>query len=124
MEMLNTKMKIARKYQGMLETIDNEGRESGIWAYSKRGYRFASTECHTEHSYSQKELYEAIKTLEPCQCQQCTPQCRKCGKTPDKLKEYQYKENPIQYVLEHERFTPDGYFYCTECYIKAGMPRF
>jgi hypothetical protein len=52
------------------------------------------------------------------------PTCKVCCKTPDKIKEYQYQEEPIKYVIETERLTSDGRFYCTTCYIKAGMPLF
>lgn len=72
MKLTNTKMNVAKKYQHMIEEIDNEGRESGLWAYSKKGYRFAYMECHTAHEYNQKELMKVIRTLEPCDCEQCT----------------------------------------------------
>jgi formylmethanofuran dehydrogenase subunit E len=52
------------------------------------------------------------------------PTCKVCRKTPDKIAEYKYNENPIKFVLEHERLTKDGKFYCTTCYVKAGMPLF
>lgn len=73
MKLINTKIKVAKKYQPMLETIDNEGRGSGLWAYSKKGFHFAGMggECHTAHEYNQKDLMEMIRTLEPCECHQC-----------------------------------------------------
>jgi hypothetical protein len=52
------------------------------------------------------------------------PTCKICRKAPDKIKEYQYEEEPIKFVIENERLTQDGRFYCTTCYIKAGMPLF
>jgi hypothetical protein len=67
----NTKMKVAKKYLDMLAEIDNEGRDSGIWAYSKKGYQFADMGCHTAHEYSQKDLMKVIRSLEPCDCEQC-----------------------------------------------------
>jgi hypothetical protein len=68
----NTKMKVAKKYLGMLAEIDNEGRDSGIWAYSKKGYQFEAMGCHTAHEYNQKDLMDVIKTLVPCDCKECT----------------------------------------------------
>jgi hypothetical protein len=52
------------------------------------------------------------------------PTCKVCHKTPDKITEYKYQDNPVLYVLETERLTRDGRFYCTTCYVKAGMPLF
>lgn len=57
-------------------------------------------------------------------------QCIGCGYKPHEIEEYfeaASEENmtPEQYVLEEEgtynKFVKDK-FYCTECYIEAGMP--
>ena len=56
--------------------------------------------------------------------------CKGCGKTPEQLQEYVDLardggyESPEQAVREQEgTFDPaTGLFYCTDCYIKAGMP--
>jgi hypothetical protein len=52
------------------------------------------------------------------------PTCKVCNKTPDKIDEYKYYDNPVKYVIERERLTHDGRFYCTKCYVRAGMPLF
>lgn len=67
-----TKIKIAKKYEGMLELVEKDG--DGYWAYAKEGFEFAGMGCHTAHEYSQKELLEMIRTLRPCECGQCTKQ--------------------------------------------------
>lgn len=69
----NTKMKIAKKYQHMLEEIsaENDGLYTMTWAYSKDGYMFGSSGNHTENGYTQRELYKAIQTLQKCDCKAC-----------------------------------------------------
>ena len=69
----NTKMRIAKKYQHMIEEISAEfdGLYTMTWAYSKPGYYFGNSGCHTENGYTQKELYKAIQTLQKCECEEC-----------------------------------------------------
>ena len=67
----NTKMKVPKKYVKMLKEIDNEGRHSGIWAYSREGYQFGITGTHTLHEYNQKDLMAGIRTLQKCECKDC-----------------------------------------------------
>lgn len=69
----NTKMRIAKKYQHMIEEIsaENDGLYTMTWAYSKPGYYFERSGCHTENGYTQKELYKAIQTLKKCDCTEC-----------------------------------------------------
>lgn len=55
------------------------------------------------------------------------PVCKVCMKAPEEISEYKNEEmlegqTPTEWVKENERPTPDGNFYCTSCYIKAGMP--
>lgn len=55
--------------------------------------------------------------------------CKECGRKPEDIKEYvtEAKENnctPTDYV-QHQEGTYNwhtGKFYCTDCYIKVGMP--
>lgn len=56
--------------------------------------------------------------------------CIGCGKHPDEIDEYidaaaEEDMSPVEYVLQEEG-TYDMFekerFYCTDCYIKAGMP--
>lgn len=56
--------------------------------------------------------------------------CIGCGKTPDEIDEYiegakEYGETPTDYCIAEEgtynKFIKNK-FYCTSCYIKAGMP--
>lgn len=70
----NTKIRVPKKYEDMLREIDFEGRDSGYWAYSKEGFRFAGMDCHTAHEYNQKDLMDMIRTLEPCDCKECSKQ--------------------------------------------------
>lgn len=58
--------------------------------------------------------------------------CIGCKKTPEKIDEYAKFTNlrgltPTEYVLKHEGVGQWGphsrdKFYCTKCYMKAGMP--
>lgn len=55
--------------------------------------------------------------------------CIGCGKTPDKISEYidasrLEKITPKEYVAREEGTfnNRNGHFYCTMCYVKAGMP--
>ena len=43
----------------------------GYWAYTKKGFRFAQTECHTAHGNTQKEILQDIRSMEPCDCDEC-----------------------------------------------------
>ena len=43
----------------------------GYWAYTKKGFRFAETECHTAHGNTQKEILSDIRSMEPCDCDEC-----------------------------------------------------
>lgn len=52
------------------------------------------------------------------------PRCKVCKKDPTEISEYKFKADPIQFVLQNERFVDSRHFYCTSCYIKAGMPLF
>jgi hypothetical protein len=67
----NTNVKVPKKLQHMLDEVDYEGREDGYWAYSKDGFRFGGMGCHTAHEDTQKELLSMIRTLEPCDCEEC-----------------------------------------------------
>lgn len=55
--------------------------------------------------------------------------CKVCGKTPDKINEYvecarHCNSTPKEFVMHEEgTYNPvTGLFYCTDCYIKVGMP--
>ena len=58
--------------------------------------------------------------------------CKICGKKPNEINEYierakyesEYFDSPEDVVIQDEgTFNPlTGLFYCTECYIKVGMP--
>lgn len=65
----NTNMKIPKKYVAMLEEIDRDS--DGYWAYSKDGFMFRRMECHTAHEDTQAELMDVIRTLQPCDCDEC-----------------------------------------------------
>ena len=42
----------------------------GWWAYSKPGYYFPHSDCHTAHEDTRKELNQVIYT-KPCNCKEC-----------------------------------------------------
>lgn len=56
--------------------------------------------------------------------------CKGCGKTPEELQEYKelaevngYESAEQAVRMEEGTFDPStGLFYCTACYVKAGMP--
>ena len=54
--------------------------------------------------------------------------CQGCGKRPEELSEYvnnpESMDDPLAYVRENEgTYNPaNGHFWCTACYIEAGMP--
>lgn len=58
-------------------------------------------------------------------------ECISCGKKPEELAEYRDIARVEGYVTaedavrrEEGTYNPrNGHFYCTSCYIKAGMPR-
>jgi hypothetical protein len=60
---------IPKKY---MENITEVYKDSeGWWAYSKKGYRFEGMGCHTAHEDTQKDLLAMIRTMVPCDCEQC-----------------------------------------------------
>lgn len=55
--------------------------------------------------------------------------CKGCGKKPEDIEEYvemgkMENMTPEDFVLEEEGTLnrETGLFYCTDCYVKAGMP--
>ncbi len=61
------------------------------------------------------------------------PVCVKCGKKPHQILEYTATSgawgpgeyhSPADYVRDQEgTYNPDnGHFFCTACYVEAGMP--
>lgn len=58
-----------------------------------------------------------------------TAECVGCHRAPDKISEYdpEYtgeEMTPLEYVIHNEgTYNRDnGHFWCTSCYIRAGMP--
>ncbi|WP_163530861.1 hypothetical protein [Halobacillus ihumii] len=66
-----TNIKVPKKYQGMIEIVENDG--DGYWAIAKEGYYFGNMGygVHTAHEYTQKEILAAIRTIQECDCEQC-----------------------------------------------------
>ena len=58
----NTTIKIPKKYQHMLEEVDQD--DDGYWAYAREGYIFPEMGCRTAHEYTQKDLLAMIRTLQ------------------------------------------------------------
>ncbi len=58
--------------------------------------------------------------------------CKGCGKTPEELIEYEFQAEeegctPTEWVMQNEgtyQFPSfkGKHFYCTKCYVAAGMP--
>lgn len=55
--------------------------------------------------------------------------CKGCGKSPDEIPEYVLLANELELTPNLAVITEEGTynrrtgrFYCTDCYIKAGMP--
>lgn len=66
----NSTIKVPKKYQHMIELIDDEGTE-GYWVYTNHGYYSPDMECHTIHEYTQAEVLQKIRNIEPCNCKEC-----------------------------------------------------
>lgn len=64
-----TGLKVAKKYEPMVEEIYKDF--DGVWAYAEAGYRFESSDTHSERQDTQKALYRTFKTLVPCDCEEC-----------------------------------------------------
>lgn len=65
----STKMKIPLMYQDMLTEVYHDS--DGYWAYTRTGFMSPTTECHTIHEMTQKELIKEIRMIEPCYCDVC-----------------------------------------------------
>jgi hypothetical protein len=61
---------IPKKYMQHIKEVYKDA--DGWWAITKKGYRFAEMECHTAHEDTQHELLKVIRTMEPCECSECT----------------------------------------------------
>lgn len=64
-----TGLKVAKKYEPMIEEIYKDF--DGVWAHAEAGYKFESSDTHTERQDTQKDLYKTFKTLVPCDCEEC-----------------------------------------------------
>jgi len=60
---------IPKKYMQNLELVEKD--LDGYWGYSKKGYKFENTGCHTAHGVSQKEFMEDIRSMTICECERC-----------------------------------------------------
>jgi hypothetical protein len=75
-----------------------------------------------------KEIQEAtgLKRVEVQRLMIGAPTCKCCKRNPFQIAEYLFNgvmNNPVEYVKDTERFIPGtNHFYCTDCYIKVGMP--
>ena len=66
-----TSINIPIKYQNMLTEVYNDS--DGYWAYSESGYYFSvvDRECHVAHEDTQNQLLKVIRSLKPCECEDC-----------------------------------------------------
>jgi hypothetical protein len=60
---------IPKKYMQHIDEIYKDSE--GWWAYTTKGFKFAGMGCHTAHEDTQHELLQMIRTMEPCDCDQC-----------------------------------------------------
>lgn len=60
---------IPKKYMQNITEVYKDSE--GWWAYSKKGYKFEGMGCHTAHEDTQHELLKMIRTMVPCDCDQC-----------------------------------------------------
>jgi hypothetical protein len=60
---------IPKKYMKHIEEVYKDS--DGWWCYSKKGYYFTHMDCHTAHEDTQDQLLQVIRTLAPCDCDQC-----------------------------------------------------
>lgn len=65
----NTKIKVAMKYQPMIQLVEKD--DDGYWAYSQPGFYFPMMGCHTAHEDTQADLLSVIRTVAPCNCDEC-----------------------------------------------------
>lgn len=65
----STNMKIAKKYENMIESVDKDF--DGYWAYSKKGFMFENTGTHTAHGETQKEFLSDLRSITKCECKDC-----------------------------------------------------
>lgn len=87
----STSIKIPKKYQKLLAEVYHDS--DGYWAYSKDGYYFSSVDkdCHVAHEDTQGDLLRIIKSLTPCNCEEC-----KRSLAAAKKKNNQFAENPLK----------------------------
>lgn len=64
-----TSVKVPLKYQGMITEIYKDS--DGYWAYSNKGFMFEDMGCHTAHEDTQADLLRVIRSLIPCDCDEC-----------------------------------------------------
>lgn len=64
-----TKIKVPKKYEHMIEEIFHDS--DGYWAYSNPGFEFEEMQCHTAHEDTQSRLLSVIRSLRPCECDEC-----------------------------------------------------
>ena len=83
----NTKIKVSKKVESMLDDISKDS--DGYWASSKDGFYFTMMDCHTAHEDTQKELLSVIRTLAPCNCNECT------GPLDVEVKDLLYKSSEV-----------------------------
>lgn len=65
----SSSVKIPKKYQHGIDEIFKDS--DGYWGYTKKGFMFAETECHTAHGNTQQEFLSDIRSLQPCDCDEC-----------------------------------------------------
>lgn len=67
-----TKIKVPQYLQYMVEEIYSDS-DKGYWCFSKKGYHFSDMDfgVHIVREDTQKLLIDMIKSLEPCDCDDC-----------------------------------------------------
>ena len=62
-------IKLPKKYKSMIATIDKE--QDGYFIYTQAGFCISDLGLHTYSVDTLAEVKEAIKMIEPCDCEQC-----------------------------------------------------
>lgn len=69
----NCTISVPNKYAHMLSEVDYEGRDSGYWLYSKKGFQFKDMggETHSACEHTKADALKMIRSLAPCNCRDC-----------------------------------------------------
>lgn len=69
----NSKIRVPKKYQNMLDEIDYVDQHDGYFLYARKGYYFKAMGYggHVGREDTQTEVLKVIRGLGLCDCEQC-----------------------------------------------------